>query len=120
LQGRVDAKSKTCYFAGDTGYNYDDFRSIGHSWQQIDLSLLPIGAHKPKIFQQPHHLSPEEAVLVHKEIKSKLTVAMHYGTFKLGDDSPWEPIHELLIELNKQQIDSKHFRTLAQGYEINW
>jgi hypothetical protein len=74
---RKMVKARVCYFAGDTGYNYEDFRSIGHYFPQIDLSLVPIGAHKPKIFQQPHHLSPEEAVLVHNEIKSKLTVAMH-------------------------------------------
>lgn len=30
----------------------------------------------------PQHVSPEESVEIHKEIKSKFTLGVHWGTFK--------------------------------------
>ena len=39
--------SKTLYFVGDTGYNHVDFKKIGEKFQNIDLSLIPIGSYSP-------------------------------------------------------------------------
>lgn len=30
----------------------------------------------------PQHVSPEESVEIHKEIRSKFTLGVHWGTFK--------------------------------------
>ena len=30
---------------------------------------------------KPQHINPEEAVIIHKEVKSKRSVGIHWGTF---------------------------------------
>ncbi|MBM3207676.1 MAG: phospholipase, partial [Chlamydiae bacterium] len=110
----------TFYFAGDTGYNDVDFKSIGNTWKGIDLSLIPIGAYMPQVFMNPDHISPEEAVRIHNDVGSKLSVGMHFGTFRLSDEELMRPSYDLSMELSKKQIEPKFFRTLAHGYEINW
>lgn len=45
----------------------------------------------------PLLLSPEDAVAVHLDVKSKQSVAMHWGTFSLTD----EPLLEPPVRLSK-------------------
>ena len=42
-------------------------------------------------------MNPDEAVLVHRELKSRRSIAMHWGTFALGDD-PLAEAPQLLRE----------------------
>ena len=51
---------KTVYFAGDIGL-FDGFKGIGNRLQ-IDVTLLPIGAYRPRWLTKDHHLSPDDAV----------------------------------------------------------
>jgi L-ascorbate metabolism protein UlaG (beta-lactamase superfamily) len=69
------------YFSGDTGY-FDAFARIGEQHGPFDLTLLKIGASDPT--WQQIHMSPEEAVQVHREVRGKLLVPVHWGTFNLG------------------------------------
>ena len=39
----------------------------------------------------PIHCTPEDAVLIHQDIKSKLSVGMHWGTFALTAENVNEP-----------------------------
>ena len=54
---------------------------IGEKIGPFDLSLIPIGAYSPRWFMSPIHCSPEDAVEVHKDIKSKRSVSknIHNG-----------------------------------------
>ncbi|KAI0214401.1 N-acyl-phosphatidylethanolamine-hydrolyzing phospholipase D [Lamellibrachia satsuma] len=71
------------YFAGDTGYNDVLFKQIGQKYGPFHLAALPIGAYKPRWFLRPQHCDPEDAVLVHKDVKARQSVAIHWGTFNL-------------------------------------
>ncbi len=103
------------YFAGDTGYG-DFFRQISQKYAPVKLAMLPIGAYLPRWFMSPIHISPEEAVQIHLELQAEKSVAIHYGTFPLGDDGMNQPIHDLIIAKNKYQVDN--FYTLAEGESI--
>jgi L-ascorbate metabolism protein UlaG (beta-lactamase superfamily) len=61
----------------------------------------------------PIHCSPEEAVKIHREVRSNNSVATHFGTFPLADDSQTEPV----VELNKalQELDIDTFLVLKEG-----
>ena len=111
---------KRLYFAGDTGYNDQDFKAIGRTFQEIDLSLIPIGAYIPKKFMSPVHIDPSKAVQIHKELHSNLSLGMHWKTFHLSEEGAEQPPYDLYCELKRKNIDPKHFRVLNAGQTINW
>ena len=81
----VSVDGVTVYFAGDTGYT-PQFAAIGARAPSIDVALLPIGAYEPRWFMEPMHMNPEEAVRAHRDIKTRLSIGMHFGTFQLTDE----------------------------------
>ncbi len=86
----INSSKHKVYFVGDSGYG-DFFSEIGERLGRIDAAIIPIGAFKPRWFMQPIHVSPEEAVQVHEDVGSPLSIACHFGTFPLADDSMGEP-----------------------------
>ena len=73
---------------------------IGKKYGPIELSLLPIGAYKPRWFMKYNHMIPEDAVQAHKDLQSNQSMAIHFGTFSLGDDAFDDPINELNLAIN--------------------
>jgi L-ascorbate metabolism protein UlaG (beta-lactamase superfamily) len=88
------------YFAGDTarGPHFEQIRSrLG----PIRLALLPIGAFRPEWFMSPVHMSPSEALRAHQLVGAATSVAIHFGTFQLGDDGIDEPVQVLHQEMQR-------------------
>jgi L-ascorbate metabolism protein UlaG (beta-lactamase superfamily) len=104
----------TLYFAGDTG-DGPHFQMIREKFGKPYLSLLPIGAYKPRWFTRLVHMCPEEAVKAHQTLESEHSLAIHFGTFQLTDEGIDEPIHELENELKKQGIPPSYFVGLEPG-----
>jgi len=111
----IHRRGGNIYFAGDTGYNDQTFKEIGERCAPIQVALLPIGAYKPRWFMSPIHCSPEEAVKIHREVRSKNSIATHFGTFPLADDGQTEPVAELNKALQEAGIDSETFLVLKEG-----
>ena len=102
------------FFAGDTGYS-KDFADIGKKFAPIDLSLIPIGAYNPRGFMRTVHVDPEEAVKIHQDIGSKLSIGMHWGTFRLTLEPLDEPPQKLAAALKSAGIAPEKFRVLQHG-----
>jgi L-ascorbate metabolism protein UlaG (beta-lactamase superfamily) len=102
------------YYAGDTGYG-NFFKEIAERISPIRLSFLPIGAYKPEWFMSPIHTSPEDALRIHKEIGSPVSIAMHYGTFPLADDSQGEPEQVLRMIMEGIGLAEEDFLVLEEG-----
>ncbi len=102
------------FFAGDTGYSRD-FHDIGQRFAPIDLSLIPIGAYDPRWFMAPVHVNPEEAVRIHQDVKSRQSVAMHWGTFRLTLEPLDEPPRKLREALAAAKIDEEKFWVMRHG-----
>jgi L-ascorbate metabolism protein UlaG (beta-lactamase superfamily) len=81
----VQGPSGAVYFAGDTGFG-PHFADIGRRFGPLRLALLPIGAFLPSWFMSPIHISPDEALRAHGDLRASTSVAIHFGTFPLGDD----------------------------------
>ena len=111
---------KKMYFVGDTGYNQLDFKAIGSRFKGIDLSLIPIGAYLPARLMSPFHINPEQAVLVHKEVGSKMSIGMHFKTFRLSDEPLDLPPYDLYRSLIDAKVDLKAFRLIEMGQSVNW
>ncbi len=110
---------KTFFFAGDTAYDDKIFRQLGEQFD-IDLSFLPIGAYEPRIWLRYAHVDPMESVLIHKQIRSKLSIAIHHSTFMLGDPLLEQPLEDLLTALEKSAVSPREFLALEVGQSVNW
>lgn len=83
----IDMGGRTIYHAGDSGY-FPGFREIGKKFRP-EVALLPIGAyHGPKFGE--NHMTPEQALRAFGDLRSKILVPMHFGTYRLS----YEPLHE--------------------------
>ena len=90
----IEASSGPIYFAGDTGFGIH-FEQIYKRFGKMRLSMIPIGAYRPRWFMAEVHTSPEEAVKAHLILKSQRSIPIHFGTFKQADDGMTEPIEDL-------------------------
>lgn len=97
----IQAPAGNVYFAGDTAMG-GHFKQIKERFREFRLALLPIGAYLPGWFMHPVHLSPAEAVNVHYLLQPEASVAIHFGTFALGDDGEVEPVRDLQKALDNQ------------------
>jgi Predicted Zn-dependent hydrolases of the beta-lactamase fold len=113
----LKSATNSIYFAGDTGYSAS-FREIGAKFGGVDLAMIPIGAYRPRWLMQPMHLSPEEAVQAHIDLQSRLSIACHWGTFRMADEPLDEPPVMLRNELDDRCIESTEFRVLRIGQSI--
>jgi L-ascorbate metabolism protein UlaG (beta-lactamase superfamily) len=107
--------SRTIYFAGDTGYNANLFKMIRERTGAIDIAIIPIGAYKPEWFMSPIHCSPREAVKIHRDVQSRQSIASHFGTFALADDSETDPIIDLQSALDESEVSREEFLALREG-----
>jgi L-ascorbate metabolism protein UlaG (beta-lactamase superfamily) len=97
----VSGPSGNVYFAGDTGWGAH-FEKIGARFDAIRLALLPIGSYLPRWFMQPAHIDPAQAVDAHFALGAKTSIAVHFGTFALGDDGELEPVRDLQHALREK------------------
>jgi len=107
------------YFAGDTGYA-SLFADIGDVFDGIDLALLPIGAYDPRWFMGPVHVAPDEAVRIHRDIRAKVSVAMHWGTFVLTSEPMDEPPRRLRQAMAEAGMKDDEFRVLQHGETMSF
>jgi N-acyl-phosphatidylethanolamine-hydrolysing phospholipase D len=104
-------------FLGDTGHA-PFHAEIGARFGPVDLSLIPIGAYRPAWFMRPIHLNPSEAVQVHFDLKSRQSIAMHWGAFALADEPMAEPPLLLAKALEDAGVARDAFRLLRPGESV--
>ena len=85
----------------------------------MDISILPIGAYGPRWFMKEQQLTPEESVKAHQDLKSKLSIGTHFGTFQLTDEGIDEPLVELIIAKLKYQIEDEAFVATKNGKTLH-
>ena len=113
-------RTKQLYFVGDTGYNENDFNEIGERFGGFDLTMIPIGTYMPRTFMAPVHICPDSAVKIHQEVNSKLSIGMHWKTFRLSSEHPEKPPYDLFTAMQKEELNFHTFRVLEPGQTINW
>src|SRR6266498_1566687 len=101
-------------FSGDTGMG-SHFVEIKNRFAPFRLALLSIGAYLPIWFMHPVHISPSEAIEVHHLLEPRVSMAIHFGTFALGDDGEFEPVANLREALSYKDKSDSHFWILDHG-----
>ena len=110
----AEIAGRKIYFAGDTGYS-EDFKDIGRRFAPIDIALIPIGAYEPRWFMQPMHVNPEEAVQIHQDVGARVSLAMHWGTFRLTTEPVDEPPRRLAAARSAAGLSDRDFQVLLPG-----
>jgi len=110
----VETEAGGAYFAGDTGYG-GHFRAIRERLGAPRLALLPIGAYEPRWFMGPVHMNPEDAVLAHRDLDARESLAIHFNTFQLTDENIGQPVLDLAAALQKHGMDAAGFLVLKEG-----
>ena len=80
-------RNRSIYHVGDSAY-FDGFKAIGERLSP-EIVLMPIGAYEPPSGRDVH-ISPEQAMDAFEDLKAKLLIPMHFGTYRMS----YEPIHE--------------------------
>lgn len=91
------------YFGADSGY-YDGFKKIGDKLGPFDLTMLDTGAYNKE--WESIHMGPENAIQAHLDLKGKLLMPIHWGTFNLAFH-PWtEPVERVIraAEMNDVRL----------------
>ncbi|MFJ8247468.1 MBL fold metallo-hydrolase [Peribacillus asahii] len=105
------------YFVGDTGY----FRGLQEIAEKFNLQyvLMPIGAYEPEWFMSDSHINPEDAVRAFLELSGDFFIPMHYGAYRLADDTGPEALERLNQEWERQQLPDEQLKILRIG-ETLW
>ncbi len=115
----IEYQGKKLYFAGDSGYG-NFFKDIGKKFGPMDISLIPIGAYLPKWFMSPIHVSPQESIKIHKDVQSKQSIAMHFGTFPLADDGMGRAEKDLISAIKKAKLKQESFLIPDEGVPLEF
>jgi N-acyl-phosphatidylethanolamine-hydrolysing phospholipase D len=88
----IEYKGKKILFACDTGYG-NIYKDLGRKYGPIDITMINIGAYnfKPMFDKSIYHTTPEEALNIAQDLKSKKVIGMHWGTFVLSLEPIMEP-----------------------------
>jgi L-ascorbate metabolism protein UlaG (beta-lactamase superfamily) len=102
------------YFGGDSGYA-PFFREIPERLGAPGVALLPIGAYEPRWFMRDAHMNPDDATRAHCDLNARVSVPMHYGTFRLTDEGFDAPLRDLAAALEAHHVPASAFRVLDVG-----
>ncbi len=109
---------KRFFFAGDTGYT-PTLREIGQRLGPFDVAAIPIGGYSAFQRHHPNHVNPEEALQVFEDVRGRLMVPMHWGTFNLNREPFREPPDRLLAEALRRGLEEQ-IALLSPGQTIHW
>lgn len=110
----IEAAGSCVYHAGDTAYD-SAFQEIGKRFSPIDLAIIPVGAYAPRWVMESVHVTPPEAVAIHREVGARQSLASHWGTFRLTDEPLGEPPLWLRQECKTAGIDPGRFKAINIG-----
>ena len=83
-----------------------------------NLLTMFLGAYQPNWFMKYQHVHPGEAVEIHKDIGSKKSLGIHWGTFQLTTENYLEPPALLNTFLNKSGLEGNQFVTTDIGGSV--
>ena len=115
----VEGPTRRFYHAGDTGY-FDGFGEIAARLGPPDLAALPIGAYDPAGIMQFVHMNPEEAMQAAVDVRARVAVGMHYGTFDLTEEPLDEPPRRFHAAASQHALDGVTPWTMRIGETRQW
>ncbi len=85
----IIGNQRRIFFSGDSGY-FSGFKEIGERYGPFDFTLIEAGAYNR--LWQTIHMMPEESVKAHLDLRGKVMIPIHNGTFDLSMHAWHEPL----------------------------
>ncbi len=89
------------FFGGDSGY-FGGFKRIGEKFGPFDMTFVEAGAYHE--LWREIHMFPQESVQAHLDLKGKVMVPIHNGSFDLALHSWKEPFEQTAKFAVRQQV----------------
>ncbi len=112
-------RERRVFFAGDTGY-WDGFQEVGAKLGPFDLAAVSIAVYEPPEIMHLTHTTPEQALELFAAVRAQRFVAMHWGTFDLGDEPIDEPPRRLAAEARRLGLGDDRVWILRHGETRAW
>jgi L-ascorbate metabolism protein UlaG (beta-lactamase superfamily) len=100
VEGRVGARPCRTRFAG------------------LDFALVPVGCCEPRWFHAGMHVDEDGAVRIHLEVRSRLSLGIHWGAFRLCDEPVHSPLDGLPRARARHRVPDEAFVLFRQGETI--
>ena len=97
----VKNQEHSIYFSGDTGY-FPGFTEIGERYGPFDYAFMECGAYNKQ--WSDIHMMPEDTLQAFKDVKGKVLVPVHNGTFDLSTHAWFDPMERITALAKKDDI----------------
>lgn len=101
IAGPAAPDRRTVFYTGDTGY-FDGFAGIGAEHGPFDATLIQVGAYGegwPDV-----HMTPEDGVRTHVDVRGGLLIPVHWCTFVLAFHAWAEPADRVWREAKARGV----------------
>jgi N-acyl-phosphatidylethanolamine-hydrolysing phospholipase D len=112
-------KDRRLYFSGDTGY-WSGFKEIGHRYGPFDVAAIAIGAYLPPEIMRFSHTTPEQTVQAFEDVKGRVLLGIHWGTFDLAEEPLGDPPTRMLADARRRGIDPTRTWIMKIGETRQW
>lgn len=99
------------FYTGDSGY-FSGFKEIGEKYGPFDLTLVETGAYNEHWAEI--HMMPEQSLQAHIDLKGKVMMPVHNGTFDLALHNWYEPLQ------NIKELAEKMTSNCLRRYLAKW
>jgi L-ascorbate metabolism protein UlaG (beta-lactamase superfamily) len=89
------------FYTGDSGY-FDGYAEIGAAHGPFDVTLVQVGAYGPG--WPDIHMTPEDGVAAHVDLRGGLMIPVHWGTFNLAIHAWSEPVDRVWREAKERDV----------------
>jgi len=90
----IKGKKDNVFFSGDGGYDIH-FKEIGDKYGPFDISMIECGQYNEQ--WSDIHMMPEESIQAAIDLKSKLSMPIHWGAFTLALHEWTDPIDRVTL-----------------------
>jgi len=110
----IDSGDHRLFYSGDSGY-FDGFKTIGERFGPFDLTMIENGAYNE--LWRDVHMSPEESLQAHLDLKGKVMMPVHNGTFDLAMHPWFEPL-DRIFDLAWEASVSLALPKIGEAYQV--
>ena len=97
----IRTERHSLYFSGDSGY-FEGFKEIGEKYGPFSITFLENGGYHENFIYE--HMMPKDTIQAFKDLKGKLLVPVHNGTFDLALHAWYDPMEQITALAEKENV----------------